>query len=94
MINQVITITNNDSTWSSVQDAFSNFATLTDNLPIFDFLEEARADGRMTYTVEFTENSLTLTREWNDSAYDEYITYAKGTSVLEANGMTVTETIT
>lgn len=94
MINQVVTITNNDSSWSSVQDAFSSFAILTNNLPIFDFLDYARDQGNMTYTVDFTENALTITREWNDSAYDEYLTYAKGTSILEANGMTVTETIT
>ncbi len=95
MINQVVTIKNNDSTWSSAEDAFSNLQTITNNLPIFDFLDKVREEGNMTHTVEFTEsNSLKFTRVWNDSAYDEYLTYTKGTSILEANGMTVTETIT
>ena len=95
MINQVITIRNNDSTWNSAESAFQNIQTITDNLPIFDFLDRARRQGDMSHTVEFNgSNLLTFTRVWNDSAYNDYLTYTKGTSILEANGMTVTETIT
>ena len=95
MINQVVTIRNNDSTWSSAESAFINVQTITDNLPIFEFLTQARKSGNMSHTVEFNgSNLLTFTRVWNDSAYNDYLTYTKGTSILEANEMTVTETIT
>ena len=95
MVNQVVTIKNNNSTWDSMENAFSNIQTITNNLPIFDFLDKAKKEGNMTHNVEFSgSNLLTFTRVWNDSAYNEYLTYTKGTSILEANGMTVTETIT
>jgi len=91
MINQTVTI-QTTSTWSSPEEAIEEFVSLTNNLPIISFIENQKELGNVSVTVEFNgSNTVVFKRLWMDTAYNEYLTYEKGTDILIANGMTVTD---